>query len=338
MNATSRQATFERMPKIELHLHLEGAIPYDALWALVRKYGGDAEISSLAMLKRRFVYRDFPHFIKTWIWKNQFLREYEDFTFIAEAVARDLANQNIRYAEVFYSPPDFFRHGLETQRLTKAIRTGLDRVNNINVALVADLVRDFGPERGAMTLAEVNEVKALGVIGIGIGGAEQDFPPEAFAAVFAEARRLGFYTSAHAGEAAGPASIWGALRALNVDRIGHGTRAIEDERLMDYLAEVRVPIEACPLSNVRTGSVASYEEHPVRRYFERGIPLSINTDDPKMFGNALAEEYTLLVETHGFTPTEIQALVLGSIETSWMAEETKQQMTETFYEDPGWFE
>ncbi len=326
------------MPKIELHLHLEGAIPYDALWTLVRKYGGDAEISSLAMLKRRFAYRDFPHFIETWIWKNQFLREYEDFTFIAEAVARDLASQNIRYAEVFYSPPDFFRHGLETQRITEAIRTGLDRVDSTRVALVADLVRDFGPERGALTLAEVNEVKKLGVIGIGIGGSEQDFPPEAFARVFTRARQMGFHTSAHAGEAAGPASIWGAIETLNVDRIGHGTRAIEDERLMDYLAKAQVPLEVCPLSNVRTGSVASYEEHPVRRYFERGIPLSINTDDPKMFGNALAEEYALLVETHGFTPTEIQALVLGSIETSWMPAQKKQQMAKDFCEDLGWFE
>ncbi len=113
---------FERIPKAEIHLHLEGAIPLDALWQLIEKYGGDASVPDPAALERRFEYRDFPHFIDTWLWKNEFLREYQDFTWIAEAVARDLARQNIRYVEAFYSPPDFAHHGLETQRLTEAIR------------------------------------------------------------------------------------------------------------------------------------------------------------------------------------------------------------------------
>ncbi|MFQ5855550.1 MAG: hypothetical protein ACE5LU_07915 [Anaerolineae bacterium] len=154
---------FEQVPRIELHLHVEGAIPHNALWELVQKYGGDPSVPDLQALERRFEYRDFPHFIETWVWKNQFLREYEDFTFIAEAVARDLAHQNIRYVEAFYSPPDFARHGLETQKLTEAIRAGLARVQDVEIALVADLVRDFGPERAAVTLAEVSEVQNLGV-------------------------------------------------------------------------------------------------------------------------------------------------------------------------------
>ena len=119
---------FERIPKVEIHLHLEGAIPLDALWRLIEKYGGDPSVPDPAALARRFEYRDFPHFIDTWLWKNEFLREYEDFTWIAEAVARDLARQNVRYLEAFYSPPDFSHHGLETQRLTEAVRSGLSRV------------------------------------------------------------------------------------------------------------------------------------------------------------------------------------------------------------------
>jgi adenosine deaminase len=337
MSLESKRTRFERLPKVELHLHLEGAIPYDALWSLIQKYGGDALASSKEMLKRRFEYKDFPHFIETWVWKNQFLREYEDFTFIAEAVARDLVSQNIRYAEVFYSPPDFIRHGLETQRITKAIRRGLEVVEGIEVALVVDLVRDFGPERATVTLAEVNEVQQLGVVGVGIGGSEQEFPPEAFETVFARARQLGFRTSAHAGEAAGPESVWGAIRRLRVDRIGHGTRAEEDQKLVEYLVEEGIPLEMCPLSNVRTGVVGSYEQHPVRRYFKRGVLLSINTDDPKMFGNSLTEEYALLVEKQGFTLAEIQELVLGSIEMSWMSRDKKRQMVEAFCADPGWF-
>jgi adenosine deaminase len=128
MSFELQQTWFERLPKVELHVHLEGAIPIDALWKLVRKYGGDALVLSKEMLRRRFEYRDFPHFIETWVWKNQFLREYEDFTYIAEALARDLVSQTIRYAEVFYSPPDFIRHGLETQPITEAIRRGLEAV------------------------------------------------------------------------------------------------------------------------------------------------------------------------------------------------------------------
>ena len=133
---------------------------------------------------------------------------YEDFTFIAQAVARDLAAQNMRYAEVFYSPPDFRRQGLTPQGITEAIREGPDSVQATKVQLVADLVRDFGAEKAAVTLKEVNEVKRLGAVGVGMGGSEQDYPPGAFEAVFAKARGLGFYTSAHAGEAAGPRSVW----------------------------------------------------------------------------------------------------------------------------------
>ena len=333
---TELPSWYDRLPKVELHLHLEGAIPDDALWQLVQKYGGDADVQDPAALKDKFQYRDFPHFIETWLWKNQFLREYDDLTFIAEAAARDLASQNIRYAEAFYSPPDFFKQGLNTQQITEAVRRGLDRVPQIEIALVADLVRDFGPQRAAITLNEINEVKQFGVVGVGIGGSEQNFPPEQFEAVFARARQLGFHTSAHAGEAAGPESIWGAIRTLQVDRIGHGTRAEEDGSLVDYLVDHEVPIEMCPLSNVRTGVVASYADHPVRRYFERGILLSINTDDPKMFGNSLAEEYRLLVEQKGFTPAEIRTLILQAIQMSWMPESKKEQMAHAFEDDPAW--
>jgi adenosine deaminase len=329
---------FEKLPKVELHLHLEGAIPYDTLWELVQKYGGDKLVTSREMLTRQFEYKDFPHFIETWVWKNQFLREYEDFTFIAEAVARDLARQNIRYAEVFFSPPDFAGKGLKSQPITEAIRKGLKRVREIEIALVVDVVRDFGPEKAAVTLAEINEVKHLGVIGVGIGGSEHDFPPEVFEEVFERARQMGFHTSAHAGEASGAESVWGAIRSLRVDRIGHGTRAEEDESLLDYLVEQKIPIEMCPISNVRTGVVKSYVAHPVRRYFERGIVLSINTDDPKMFGNSLAEEYLLLTEVQGFTRAEIKGLVLGAIQMSWMPEEEKKEMREAFPKEPGWAE
>ena len=179
---------FERVPKVELHLHLEGAIPYPALWDLAQKYGGAPDLPDLEALKKKFVFRDFPHFIEMWIWKNQFLREYEDFTFIAEAVARDLARQNIRYVEAFYSPADFASQGLGVQQLTTAIRAGLVRVPEIEVVLITDFVRDLGPETATRTLTQISEVRDQGVIGVGIGGSEQLYPPEPFAEVYAQAR------------------------------------------------------------------------------------------------------------------------------------------------------
>jgi adenosine deaminase len=327
---------FEQVPKVELHLHLEGAIPHDALWELVQKYGGDPSVPHIEALKRRFEYQDFSHFIATWTWKNQFLREYQDFTLIAQAAARDLARQNIRYAEVFYSPADFAQHGLETQELTRAVRTGLSRVPEIEVVLVADLVRDYGPDRAAVTLAQVSEVQNLGVVGIGIGGSEQVYPPEPFEAVYDKARQLGFHTTAHAGETAGAESIWGAIRLLRVDRVGHGTRAEEDESLLDYLAEHRIPLEMCPISNVRTGVVHSLEAHPVKRYFERGMAVTINTDDPKMFGNSLAEEFLLLEEKLGFSRDEIRALILEGIQAAWLPEDRKTQLVEAFRRHVAW--
>lgn len=327
---------YKVVPKVELHLHLEGAIPHKALWELIQKYGGDSSIPDLNGLVRQFEYRDFSHFIEIWQWKNQFLREYADFTHIAEAVAQDLAEQNIRYAEVFYSPTDFSIHGLNTQQITMAIRRGFDRVEDINIMLIADLVRDNPPDKTLITLQEVNEVKNMGVIGIGLGGSEHKHPPELFKAVFEKARSFGFYTTAHAGESAGPKSIWGAIKTLKIDRIGHGIKAIEDERLLSYLAEHSIPLEICPISNICTGVVSSMDKHPICRFYERNISLTINTDDPKMFGTSLAYEYSQLVNKLGFRKDDIRRFILQGIQFSWADKVLKEKLIETFTSDPQW--
>lgn len=327
---------YHLVPKVELHLHLEGAIPAEALWQLIQKYGGDPDVPDYHSLEKRFEYRDFLHFLETWMWKNSYLREYEDFTFISEAVARDLSSQNIRYVEAFFSPADFVAHGLETQKLAEAIRAGLDRIEEIQINLVADLVRTTPLDKAHRILIELNEVKKLGIVGIGIGGPEDGFPPEPFTEIYELARQMGFHSSAHAGEAAGPESIWGAIRNLHVDRIGHGTRAFEDKMLLDYLAENRVPLEMCPISNVRTAVVDSIECHPVRAYYEQGILVTINTDDPKMFQNSLAEEYYLLEKILGFSRAEILALIDNAIDVSWLPEGQKRELALKIHQDPSW--
>lgn len=313
-------------PKVELHLHLEGSIPLNALWKLVEKYNEVDNVGSLEELEKRFTYRDFPHFINTWVWKNSFLREYEDFTFIASEVARDLAQQNIVYVEAFYSPGDFHRQGLELAKITEAIRKGLNQHQEIEILLVADLIRDFGPEKGMMWLEQVLEVRDQGVIGVGIGGSEQLYPPEPYEDVFEKARKAGLYTSAHAGEVVGPKSIWGAVEVLRVDRIGHGTHAQEDEKLVAYLKEKQIPIEMCPISNLCTGSVKQFVDHPIRKFYQEELMVTVNTDDPKMFHTSLVEEYLALVENFQFEIADIQQLMHNSIFSSWASEEKKSAL------------
>jgi adenosine deaminase len=168
--------------------------------------------------------------------------------------------------------------------------------------------------------------KEMRIVGIGIGGSEHDFPPEPYREVYQEARKLGLRTTAHAGEAAGPESIWGALRALEVDRIGHGTRAVEDPALVDHLREKRIPIEMCPISNLRTGVVSEVARHPLRAFFDRGLLVSVNTDDPRMFGTSLEAEYLALAEHQGFRLDEIRRLVENAIDSTWAGESTRARL------------
>ena len=336
MTTDKNKSWYERVPKVELHLHLTGAIPHETLWELIQKYGGDPSVPDMNALEEKFKYRDFMHFLETWLWKNQFLREYEDFTFLSEAVARDLASQNILYAEVFFSSSRFQNRNLTVPRLVEAVRAGLSKVPEIDINLIVDLVRDNGPENAARILPEIIESKEFGVIGIGLGGAEQQFPPELFTGVYEKAHQAGLHTTAHAGEAAGPESIWSAINNLKIERIGHATRAIEDEKLVDYLAEHSIPLEICPISNVKTGVVSSIKQHPVRYYYNRNIPVSINTDDPKMFGNSLAEEYESLANELGFTGDEIRTMLFNTVRTSWLPDDKKRELAGRMINHPDW--
>lgn len=327
----------ERLPKVELHLHIEGAIPHAALWELICEYGGDPAVPDPAALPGRFVYRDFPDFIDRWIWKQGFLREAADYELIGAAVARDLARQRIVYAEAFYSPVDVGQGGPSVQEESLALRRGLSSVAGTEVALIADVVRDQGPIGAARTLEAVAEVaNEAGVIGLGIGGSEQRFPPEPFAPVYERARALGLRTTAHAGEVAGPESVWGAIRALGVERIDHGLRAVEDPELVAYLAERRLPVTSCPGSNVATGAVASIAGHPIRRLFDAGVLISVATDDPAMFGLSMAGELAALQSTLAFTDDEIRQLLLNGVESCWLPAARRAALRAQFLADPAW--
>ena len=317
------------MPKTELHIHLEGAIPLETLFTLIQRRGGDPSVNTLEDLQKKLTYTDFEHFISTWTWKNKFIKEESDFEEISYQALRGLSQQNVKYVEAFYSPGDFWRHGLSVAGITEYTIKGKERAHRdfgIRSELIVDLVRDHGPNVGMQRLEDVAPYLGKGVIGIGLGGSEQAFPADRYETVYREAKRRGFRLTAHAGEAAGPESIWAAVRKLGCERIGHGVRAWEDSELVAFLRKKRIPLEICVVSNVRTRVFESVEAHPIRRYFEDGLMVTVNSDDPTMFNTSITQEYSLLVQKLGFTLEDIKKLTLNGVEASFMSDKDKEYM------------
>jgi adenosine deaminase len=314
---------YDLAPKVELHLHLEGAIPPAALWRLVQAYG-DPETPTLEAMTSRFEYRDFAHFIETWQWMLPFIRTPDDWTAIAEAVARSLAEQHIVYAEASISPTDFRQHELSVAQIATAVRRGLERVEGTHVNLLVDLVRDTGPEWCGRTLEQVIEVAhEAGIVGITMGGSEHVYPPAPYAAVYRRAGEAGLGRSVHAGEAGGPQNVWTALRELGVDRIGHGVRAVEDPALVEHLVATAVPLEVCPTSNLRTGVVSSWAEHPAVALIERGARVTINSDDPMYFECSVAGDLRRLAT---ITALDAERHTRYAIEAAFADSGTKRRL------------
>lgn len=334
--ARNRIKLIAEIPKAELHLHLEGAIPLDTLYNLVRKRGGDPSIGSVEDLRSRLTYRDFPHFIELWIWKSSFIEEERDFEEITYKVLRSLSEQNVKYVETFYSPGDYWRQGLSVSKITEYIIRGKRKAYSdfgIRTELIIDLIRDHGPEVGMQRLDEVTPYLHKGVIGIGIGGSEQIFPADPYEDVYREAKRRGFRLTAHAGEAAGPESIWTAIRKLRCERIGHGVRAGEDPQLVLFLKKSQIPLEVCVTSNVKTKVFDLIEAHPIRQFYENGLMVTVNSDDPTMFNTSLTQEYLQLAEKLDFSRQDIKQLTINSVEASFMPDEMKVKMKSQFREE-----
>jgi len=330
----------QAMPKVELHLHLEGAIPHDTLLGFIKQKGTEPSIQNIDDLRRKLTYTDFANFIQLWTWKNTFITSANDFEQITYDVLRDLHEQNVRYAELTYSPGDYWRwgapseiKGFPTDKITECIIAGKQRAYEdygIKSELIVDLIRDHGPQIGMQRIEELTPYLGKGLVGITIGGSEQHYPPEPYAEAYARAKELGYRLSAHAGEVAGAESIWGAVRALSVERIGHGLRANEDAGLVAYLKEKRIPLEMCPLSNVKTGVCESIESHPIKEYYEQGLMITVSSDDPSVFGNSITEEYLVLVEQLGFSLDDLKQISMNSIDASFMPDSAKIEMKALF--------
>jgi len=244
----------------------------------------------------------------------------------------DEARCNVRHVEASFSAPDHVRRGLDYALMLNAINRAIRRGRRelgVSCQIRVDLVRNYGPDVG-MEVLDWIEGRGENIVAVDIGGTEHGFPPEPYAPVYRRASEMGLRLVAHAGEAAGVESVWGAVKALDVERIGHGVTARGSPELMDYLAERGVTIEACPVSNVRTGVIGSVGEHPIREFMVRGINVTVNSDDPSMFGTDMNNEYIQLHRQLGFTVDELFQLSLNAVDSSFLPEHEKQAMRGSF--------
>lgn len=270
--------------------------------ALAAKYG--VELGERADPARTYGFGTFGEFLLLFAKVTETLRAPEDFARVARDYAADAAAQGVAYAEIFISPSvwSFFHRELDVRAAVEAIRRALDETGaplGIEVALIADLTRNFGPERAEQSAREAVGLRDLGIIGIGLGGDEANYPPERYERAYAIARDGGLHGVVHAGEAAGPESVRAAVEVLGAERIGHGVRAIEDPAVVALLAERRIPLEICPTSNRLTGAAPANAAHPLGGLDAAGCVITIDADDPALFGTTLLDEYRFVAETFG---------------------------------------
>jgi adenosine deaminase len=295
-------SVLETLPKVQLHCHLEGTVRAETFRELAAKYGVDlGERSDPA---RTYAFGTFREFLLLFAKVTETLRAPEDYARIARDYVRDAAAQQVTYAEVFISPSvwTFFHRDLDVRATVEAMRAAVDETGaplGIEVAFIADLTRNFGVERAEASVRQAIGLRDLGVIGIGLGGDEANYPPELYERAYAMAREAGLHGVVHAGEAAGAQSVRTAVEVLHAERIGHGVRAIEDPAVVELLAERRIALEICPTSNRLTGAAPADAPHPLAQLDAAGCIVTIDADDPALFGTTLADEYRAVVAQVG---------------------------------------
>ncbi|MCO7193158.1 MULTISPECIES: adenosine deaminase [Pseudonocardia] len=322
--------TFLRaLPKVELHVHLVGSASVSTVAALARRHGPGAVPQDPAALADFYTFRDFAHFIDIYQQVNALVRTSADVVDLVVGLAYDLAAGAVRYAEVTVTPMSHLHAGIDPGALGDALTTGRERArteHDVELGWVFDCAGELGVDNAWDTLAWVLRHRPDGTVGFGLGGPEIGVGRAQFTGPFTAAREAGLHSLPHAGETTGPATIWSALHDLGAERIGHGIHAVTDPRLLDYLTKHRIALEVCPTSNLRTGAVPSMQAHPLARLVQWGVPVTLNTDDPGMFGCDLVGEYLVAHEQFGLTPAELVLLARNAVEAAFCSAELRTEL------------
>ncbi|TDD81332.1 adenosine deaminase [Actinomadura darangshiensis] len=315
------------LPKVELHLHLEGSLRPATLFALARRHGVDLGVGSAEQLGDLYRFDGFDDFAWLFLAGLDVLRGAEDFADATLALAAELAAQNVRYAEVTTTPFQHHRRGVALEEYVAGLDEGRRRARDehgVEIGWICDISRETeAPDSHFTVDFLLGRTAPQGVVGLGLGGVEHGFPPEMFASSFAKAKAGGLASLPHAGETAGPESIWGALRSLKADRIGHGIRCVDDPALVAWLAERRIPLEVAPTSNVVLKLVKDLESHMLGELARAGVVVTINTDDPAYFQTTLNAELRAAHDLHGFTRQALLDVQDAALQASYAPAEIR---------------
>jgi aminodeoxyfutalosine deaminase len=328
----------QSLPKAELHLHLEGSVDPATVAELSRRYNtplptennrydiaGSGDVLTEDEVRRLYSYKDFNGFLMAFKSVTERLRAPEDYELVTYRLMQKLRQQNVMHAEVYVSIGVIRWRGQPVEPLFEGMERGRERGQRdfgVSLLWIFDAVRHFGPEAAAEVFDLAARLRERNVVAVGIGGDEARGPAEWFRDLYRKAATNGLHLTAHAGETTGPESVWGALN-IGAERIGHGLAAAQDPELLEVMAEKQVPVEVCISSNLRTGVCASLEEHPARKFFDHGLMVTLNTDDPAMFQTSLTREYELAQQVFGFSEEHLRELARNSFEASFLPVEKK---------------
>lgn len=318
------------LAKVELHLHLEGAAPA----AFIRGLAAEKKIDLSGIFDERgaYSYTDFWHFLKVYEAATATLQSPEDYHRLTRAVLEESAAAGVVYSETFLSPD--FCGGRDVgawREYLQAIREAADlaeRQDGIVLRGIVTPIRHFGPEKAKETALCAAETAGDWIVGFGLGGDEKAGRPRDFAWAFDAAREAGLRLTAHAGEWAGPESVRDAIRDLGVERIGHGVRAVEDPALVDEIAGKGIVLEVCPGSNVALGLYPDWRSHPIDRLRQRGVRVTVSTDDPPFFHTTMEREYAMLAEAFGWDDSVFAGIARTSIDAAFCDGATRKRVSE----------
>jgi adenosine deaminase len=327
----------EAMPKVELHVHIEGAVRPETLLSLAKKNRIELPVASLEKVRQWYQFKDFPHFIQIYLQISECIQTVEDIEFVAHEFLQGQAEQNIRYTEGTWTAFTHYQaKGISFEDQMAALNRARKWANEtlgVDMGIVIDISRGATTYEESMLIAAW-AVSAIndGVVAFGLGGMEAGYPPELFKDAFAYTCEQGLPSVPHAGETVGAESIRGAIRELHATRIYHGVRAIEDPELMNYLREKQIPLDICPTSNVCLGLVPSLKEHMLPQLLDAGLYITINSDDPPMFNTSLTNEYLAIAEAFNFDRATIEKLVMNGVNASFLPDDKKAIMRAEFLE------